>query len=448
MLNGLMATADAAAGTVVMGSLESVVLIVGIALGLRLLPRLSAAARSVVWTASLILVVLLPFLPSLLRTPGVGSSAVVAMQVNATWGLALVCFWATLSVWRACALVASAIRLRSTARRAVPVDGGAVCREVLRGDRRSAELCVSADVDRPSVAGFFQPRVLLPTALFASLDAADLEQIVRHEMEHLRRRDDWTNLLQKLSLVIFPLNPVMVWLDRRMSLERELACDDSVLRQTRARKAYAACLTNLAERSLKSPMVRRGASLALGAWGRQTELAQRVHRILTWREARMGRRSAAAVTGALLLGVTAGTTMLARSPQLVRFSAAEPITLAANLEVPPALRIPSWMDTSAAHMNFAAQPRLIKAVMPEPRTGAARMRLVRATARRHSRHVTPGSVIARVERTRGAFQPWIVLTEWHEMPAPSRLRLAVAEENLLSRYAAVATRDGWVIVKL
>jgi beta-lactamase regulating signal transducer with metallopeptidase domain len=27
-----------------------------------------------------------------------------------------------------------------------------------------------------------------------------------HEMEHLRRADDWTNLLQKLALVFFPLN--------------------------------------------------------------------------------------------------------------------------------------------------------------------------------------------------------------------------------------------------
>ncbi len=72
-----------------------------------------------------------------------------------------------------------------------------------------------------------------------------------HEVGHLRRADDWINLLQKLSLVVFPLNPMLMWIERRLCLERELACDDDVLRLTKAPKAYATCLTNLAERRLE-----------------------------------------------------------------------------------------------------------------------------------------------------------------------------------------------------
>ena len=59
-------------------------------------------------------------------------------------------------------------------------------------------------------------------------------------MEHLRRRDDWVNLLQKVSLVLFPLNPVLDRIEKRLCMERELR-DETVLRFTQAPKAYASC---------------------------------------------------------------------------------------------------------------------------------------------------------------------------------------------------------------
>ena len=108
------------------------------------------------------------------------------------------------------------------------------------------------------------------------LTTAEFGQIVLHEVGHLRRGDDWINLLQKLSLVVVPLNPVLIWIERRLCLERELACDDDVLRLTKAPKAYATCLTNLAEQRLG----RRAAALSLGAWEKRSELARRVHSIL------------------------------------------------------------------------------------------------------------------------------------------------------------------------
>ncbi len=76
------------------------------------------------------------------------------------------------------------------------------------------QICTSNEVDRPSVIGFFSPRILIPEELFAKLTTAEFGQIVLHEVGHLRRADDWINLLQKVSLVVFPLNPVLVWIER------------------------------------------------------------------------------------------------------------------------------------------------------------------------------------------------------------------------------------------
>ena len=69
--------------------------------------------------------------------------------------------------------------------------------------------------------GFLSPRILIPAALLEKLLQPQLEQIILHEMEHLRRRDDWVNLLQKVSLVLFPLNPVLHWIEKRLCMERE-----------------------------------------------------------------------------------------------------------------------------------------------------------------------------------------------------------------------------------
>ena len=109
------------------------------------------------------------------------------------------------------------------------------------------ELCTSEELERPSLIGFFSPRIVIPRWLFERLSEAELRQIVMHEMEHLRRGDDWINLVQKLSLVVFPLNPALMWIERELCLERELACDAGVIRATGAPKAYATCLTSLAE---------------------------------------------------------------------------------------------------------------------------------------------------------------------------------------------------------
>ena len=144
-----------------------------------------------------------------------------------------------------------------------------------------------------------------------------------HEMEHLHRADNWFNLLQKAAVVLFPLNPVLFWVERRLCAEREYACDDRVLRSSCGKKSYALCLTRLAEITLVS----RGLSLALGAWERRPELARRVLRILRRPSESMQHGPAIVVTGSLILSIFAGAIALARTPQVVSFAPFAPSTM-------------------------------------------------------------------------------------------------------------------------
>ncbi len=69
---------------------------------------------------------------------------------------------------------------------------------VVRPGARPVEVRLSDAVDAPSVIGFFHPAVVMPRSLWSELAPSELKQIILHEMAHLDRGDDWTNLLQKL----------------------------------------------------------------------------------------------------------------------------------------------------------------------------------------------------------------------------------------------------------
>jgi beta-lactamase regulating signal transducer with metallopeptidase domain len=400
-----------------------------------LIPRLSAAARSVVWTNVFLLLALLQVLPSLgeqgAPENGISHSP---FHLDPVWSVAIASVWAMLSLWRGVQLILSAIRIRGLARRATPIHVDLALKTFLDGKAgdgqsgRSAELCSSAEVERPSVFGFFRPRILLPQGLVEKLSALELRQVVLHEMEHLRRADDWTNLVQKVGLVLFPLNPVLIWVERKLCAERELACDDRVLYSTGARKAYATCLTRLAEFS----MLRRSFSLMLGAWERQSELVSRVHRILRRPDESMHGSQAIILTGSLILSVLIGAIVLARSPQLISFApAARTEALARSL--------PAISPNNMYRPEFDGSPRLVKTVMPlgQPQT---------QNATNHRRITASKQSVTRNQVLRNQ-QAWVVLTDWEGAEPPPQLVIAVSQDRR-SSYAAVAIANGWLIVQI
>jgi len=126
------------------------------------------------------------------------------------------------------------------------------------------------------------------------------------------------------------LNPALAWVERRLCFERELACDERVLRARGrgAAKAYAACLAGLAEHRLG----RAGLALALGALGRESELGRRVREILGGAE-RMRPAQARLVLGGAVLGLVAAAAGLSRCPQVVGFSQGAAVASAPKVDL-------------------------------------------------------------------------------------------------------------------
>lgn len=428
-----------AAGSLVNAVVEGLVLVAAVGLCLRLLPGIRPATRFTIWAAVLLAVLPLHF-TSLFGIPSETASpiSISSFHLDTRLGLLIACLWGALSLVRSVRLVRSALELRRVARNATPILDRPALAALANQEKRRAQLCTSVEVDRPSVAGFFHPRILLPPELLQRLSEQELEQIVLHEVEHLRRRDDWTNLIQKISLILFPLNPVLHWIERRLCIERELACDDCVLHTTSARKAYAACLTSLAEHSL----LRRGITLALGAWERQSELSRRVHRILRRPERRMGRTAANLVTGTVIAGLAGGAVTLAHSPALVSFlptastsvQASAPATESAEPVARPVLQ--------PVRPGQSFSPTLVKAVMPEPQAAASAQHRSTPARRRSS--------VVRTVRRQPPSRPenWIVLTRWRVVSVSPRPSLTVSEGMESSSFAAVSIRNGWLVIQL
>jgi len=413
---------------------EGAVLAACVALCLRVLPGLSAAARSLVWANVFLLLVLLHVLPSLgRRWPTSAGLHRSLFNLDPRWGIVVAGGWAVLSLWRGSQLVLEAIRSHGLAVRATPIRTDAALQTLLqvkRGGRtgRTAEFCTSVEIERPCVFGFNRPRILVPRGLLEQFTSEDLQQVVMHEMEHLRRADDWANLLQKTVLVLFPLNPVLLWVERRLCGERDLACDDRVLNSTGARKAYATCLTRMAEYSISC----RSLSLALGAWEKRSELVRRIHRILRRPAKVIGRRRAAVLTVGLIAGVLAGAVALARSPQLLSFSPHPQSTMQAH-----SFRAAGLEEINAR--EFSGSPKLVKAVMPQKPSQSPFSPQHRRPAAKRS--VGPSDRLPIQAST------FVVLTGWEDSGPAPRIVLAVFEDRR-SSYAAVALANGWLIVQI
>jgi beta-lactamase regulating signal transducer with metallopeptidase domain len=305
---------------------------------LKLASGLRASTRFTLWLIVFTLVALLPLFafgygllgahsPAFSTT----SQAPFSLHLNNAWAFVIEGLWLLASLLSLCRLFLSVRQMRALLRNSTQVPyaelGEEIQSVVTRVGRRSVEVRLSDAVDAPSVIGFLRPAVVVPRSLWSELEPSELKQIILHEIAHLDRGDDWTNLLQKLLRAFSPLNPALFWAERHLCLEREQACDDAVLDTAGNARAYATCLTKLAENRL----VKRVASLAPGLWRRHSELAGRVENILHRRRNLAPMLSRGLVAAGLVLSLS-GAVVLQRCPGIITFAAKDSVAAAPMVE--------------------------------------------------------------------------------------------------------------------
>lgn len=280
---------------------------------LRVLDRTRAGIRCLVCWVALIVVVLLPLISFALSAAPEASAVYAApvITVPVAWwtsGALIAGAWATWAAIHAVRLARAIVVVRRARARCRPVPAGIESSLPhwgrLRGAGRAARLVLSDRVNAAAVFGCGAPVIAVAPAFVARFDADEVDRVVVHEWAHVQRRDDLTNLGQLLIRAVAGWHPAVWWLDRRLSIEQELACDETVVAVTGGAKSYASCLVKLASLRAGQPDVLL-ASGALSSGG----LTRRVARLLLFKEfasSAWGRRAAALVVVllvALALGV-------------------------------------------------------------------------------------------------------------------------------------------------
>jgi bla regulator protein BlaR1 len=95
--------------------------------------------------------------------------------------------------------------------------------------KKSIKIVISKRVQSPMIFGLFQTYIVLPSQHENWLSLKNYEYIFLHELSHYKNKDLLTNYVILFYQIIYWFNP-LVWLAfREMRLDREIACDTSVL---------------------------------------------------------------------------------------------------------------------------------------------------------------------------------------------------------------------------
>ena len=313
------------------------------------------------------------------------SPAAEAVTLPASLAIYFLVFWILGASFGLVRLVISLYRLRCLHTTCSPVDHSelppALQSELSKIQRlRRVTLCVSSAVRVPSAIGYFRPMVVLPVWALDEMPVEQLRAVLLHEFAHLGRYDDWTNLAQKLLKALLFFHPAIYFIDSRLTLEREMACDDAVLAASFAPRTYAEALVNLAEKSF----LHRGVQLAQAAVNHLQQLKLRLREILrTDRDGQGSVRPAKFVLG--MMAVVAAITVYGntRTLRLIAFSngsvpAVSSATASAWQQVPGIQLHTAGMShaelSASKDVHGKARIRFVQAVMAKPQRTVAQSR--------------------------------------------------------------------------
>jgi bla regulator protein BlaR1 len=110
----------------------------------------------------------------------------------------------------------------------------------VRASRLTSNSCVV-----PVTVGLLHPRIILPERS-RDWPQAQLDAVLAHEGEHIRRRDPMFQWIALLNRAIFWFHPLAWWLERRLSGLAEEACDAAVITKGHDPRDYSAYLLELA----------------------------------------------------------------------------------------------------------------------------------------------------------------------------------------------------------
>jgi beta-lactamase regulating signal transducer with metallopeptidase domain len=282
--------------------------------------------------------------------PGPAATALIALPAVDLPMAALVAAWASVALWQAASLAVAVARIRSARAAALPFPAPRARRlpEWAAANAGRFELAISDRVAVPSMLGFGRPMVAVPAAWLARLSDEALDAVLLHELAHAERRDDLAELAERLLVAACWFHPASWFIARRLTFEREAACDERAARLT-TRRRYARCLMTIADGMQDGRWTAR--TLVASSTGRRSDVARRVEYLVAFDGSRHPRRARFAA----LAAVVTATGLAAAAPAL-----------------PPVFGTETTRETEFARDRSAAAPDPGSAQLPRVEDAAGR----------------------------------------------------------------------------
>ena len=297
---------------------------------LRFAPAGDSRTRFRLWFSALLATAALPLLTVFWKPVSIAGSTRPLLSVSFSVAEYIVLAWLLLAAGGVIRVVTALGQVRKLRNRCRPMDPQALGEELARHVEefrklRPVSLLVAEHAHVPAAIGFFKPAIVIPAWLVEEGPSAELKHVVLHELAHLRRYDDWTNLAEQILKAVLFFHPAVWWMRRNLVLDREMACDDAVLAQTSDPRAYAQSLARVAEKSF----LRRQLALAQAAVSRVRQLSRRVARILDANSPPATRAWKTAVPVVAAMAVVCGAS-LAWIPGMVQVGSTPAASMAAQ----------------------------------------------------------------------------------------------------------------------
>jgi len=155
--------------------------------------------------------------------------------------------------------------------------------------RRNITLYQSSVISTPISFGILHPCIILPETIHQNLCKTEIKYILMHELQHYKNMDILFNYVMCLSKIIYWINPLIWYAVKRARIDREIACDTSVLKRLdeNVYMDYGRTIINYADKYLRGS----NSSLALELSGNKKQIKQRISEIILFKKENSRKRS-------------------------------------------------------------------------------------------------------------------------------------------------------------
>lgn len=233
----------------------------------------------------------------------------VSRETPSILGYLLLAIWLSGMIAMLILLIRSVLGLHGLKKSALPLQSQKVqrlypCCLHDTGITKYIPVYSTAYLKSPVIVGFWKPCIYLPIHLISDDNETDIRYMLLHELQHYKHKDWIANALMNLAGIVYWFHPLVWYVLKEMRIDREIACDTSVLKLLKSEDyvSYGNTLINFAEK-ISSNLF----PFASGISGSMKQMKRRILNIASYQRPTLQKKlksiTAFLLTSVLLLGL-------------------------------------------------------------------------------------------------------------------------------------------------